>query len=530
MLFFKCSQDKTQLDVKKNKASAKTIDIEEKKKQFYENNIKDIYNIAGYEIINLILEERVYKKNGNKINLEGVTLENFPSKLTDTINEKNVKIYAERLIEFQNNAIATFKSENLSTSLTILKKELLESSFYRDSIVGKNDKGEDRKKDSLYISLKTKIQKLFETSQNTIEQNLAPHLKTTSSLNTPTLDIPRKGEIKNLSYYLSKHKWWLFGMLLISVILHFFQFLHFKKEKKKLVNSLEVLKNKHTVLEQNTIEPQKNPSFLLNTIVKQCIHEEYKKLKQQLNSVYHEDCIEEIAIKFNSLISNTIDSAISKSFSNTEELKRFTSKYIDQHTATLKNELDNCISKEQASKEINSAIILDSFSNTVNTNIVSENQITNTITQFKEVMMLDMPKTMSKSQLNSEIEKLKKDITMNLQQKMKDNSVYYFAFADTKGALQHSKKTETIQRDSAIKLSLNPDDITKASFSLLIERDEMMLAGIMSYDSLLLPICELKSENFNSAGTHIKQIGPDGTMELENDVWKVKTKLPIKVI
>jgi hypothetical protein len=58
----------------------------------------------------------------------------------------------------------------------------------------------------------------------------------------------------------------------------------------------------------------------------------------------------------------------------------------------------------------------------------------------------------------------------------------------------------------------------------------MMQAGIMSYDSFLIPICELTSDNFNSTGTTIEQIGLDGTMELENGIWKVKNKLPIKVI
>jgi 23S rRNA A2030 N6-methylase RlmJ len=52
----------------------------------------------------------------------------------------------------------------------------------------------------------------------------------------------------------------------------------------------------------------------------------------------------------------------------------------------------------------------------------------------------------------------------------------------------------------------------------------------MSYDSFLVPICELKSEDFNSTGTKIEQTGDDGSMELEDGYLKVKNKLPIKVI
>ncbi len=82
-----------------------------------------------------------------------------------------------------------------------------------------------------------------------------------------------------------------------------------------------------------------------------------------------------------------------------------------------------------------------------------------------------------------------------------------------------------------MQLSLSPDDITKATFHLLLDQEQMMQAGIMSYDSLLLPICELKPENFNSTGTRIEEIGTQGgTMILEDGKWRVKDKLPIKIV
>ncbi len=145
-------------------------------------------------------------------------------------------------------------------------------------------------------------------------------------------------------------------------------------------------------------------------------------------------------------------------------------------------------------------------------------------------MDAELPNAIDKSKLSIRTDSLKNDIDMVLQKMVQDNLVYYFACADMNGRLNDTKKTKSIERDSAIKLSINPEDITKATFRLLLEKDDMMQAGIMSYDSFLIPICELTSDNFNSTGTTIEQIGADGTMELENSIWKVKNKLPIKVI
>ena len=94
------------------------------------------------------------------------------------------------------------------------------------------------------------------------------------------------------------------------------------------------------------------------------------------------------------------------------------------------------------------------------------------------------------------IDEVEENIIQVLHKMIEDGLVYYFPFADRNGALEDERKTKLIERDSAIKLSINPEDLSKAKFTLLYDKDDMMKAGIMSYDSLLVPICELLNKHF----------------------------------
>ena len=152
------------------------------------------------------------------------------------------------------------------------------------------------------------------------------------------------------------------------------------------------------------------------------------------------------------------------------------------------------------------------------------------VNQQKMIAITSLKQTNNLKELTLIIDQVKEKINTLLKQLELQNSVFYFPFADAKGELDHLKKCKEKQRDSAIILTLDPANLTRASYKLLYNKIDMMQAAIMSYDSLLIPICELKSENFNSAGTQIIQIGPDGVMNLENNQWIVSQKLSIKVI
>ncbi|MGB3150427.1 MAG: hypothetical protein WBB27_07160, partial [Maribacter sp.] len=116
-----------------------------------------------------------------------------------------------------------------------------------------------------------------------------------------------------------------------------------------------------------------------------------------------------------------------------------------------------------------------------------------------------------------------------IEKMITENSQFYFPFADAQGVLYDDKKSREIERDSAIKLTLEPTDKTRATFQLLYEYSDMMQAGIQSYDILLLPICDLKSEDFDRNGTKISQNGRNGEMVLDDGKWKLHTKLAIKI-
>ena len=148
---------------------------------------------------------------------------------------------------------------------------------------------------------------------------------------------------------------------------------------------------------------------------------------------------------------------------------------------------------------------------------------------MKERFKEELPKVISINELEVNINALESSITLAIEKMVKENSQLYFPYTDAQGILLDTKKSKDKERDSAILLIVDPLNGTQANFRLLYEYSEMMQAGIQSYDILLLPICDLKSENFNRNGTTITQNGPDGKMKLENGMWKVQTKLSIKI-
>jgi hypothetical protein len=543
-LVFRCTQGENDKDVTNGAEQIETISAEEKALLQFEKCKKQVaafYNDAGFEIIDHILKYRVYEQNPQqRSKLNNVALNDFPSNLDKEV-ETNVKIYAEKLIDFKNQSINNLEYQTIEDNFSESKEILLASTFYRDTIIGK------WKDDDRYIELEKTINEIYEVAQSnlkspagTIVYASAPVIETTKDIVDTNIIEDNVNEI-NFSKFIENYKWWLLGLLVISLLLNLFQFLKLKKTKKGLKKGYEnKLKKLERTLGNNTQISSNNNSnnnkfkkqatHLSSGEVKESIDLEYKKLQQFLASAYHKDCVLSIEGKFENLKSQAIDFARSKSISTKDDLSSFIHKHIEQNKVLLRNELDNCVPKEQALLVIHNEVVVDAFAKTVNTNIVSEEDIAAKVNQLKDLTISELPTTILKPQLSNQITRLKNEITQVLQQMVKDNLVYYFAFADTNGALNDTKKTKTIQRDSAIKLSVNPDDLTKASFKLLLEKEDMMKAGIMSYDSFLIPICELKSENFNSTGTQITQIGSDGTMELENGIWKVKNKLPIKVI
>lgn len=533
IFFFSCAQGENEKHVGNEVVLQNKQKVEEIQIKILEENktlIKNFYDDVSYEIVNLILEERVYKTNGNNIVLKAIPLDSFPNRLQKDV-EKNVKKYSVKLIEFKNQTISSLNKETLAGDFKKSKDDLINSSFYQEDIIG------DRKSDSLYIKLTNKINKIYESTQDKIsvlnEASLQP-LKMLKMTSGDNISLPEKLDnsiLMSFSKILKKYSWWLFGLLVISILLHFFQVFICRKQRVQFQDKLDVERARKNRPTNNSQRRQKQPETLHNSEVKALVAAAYVELQRLLSSKYHRDCVESISGKCDHLKSQSTALIISKNFTSTQEVKRAIQQQIKQDEAILISELTTCVLKQDATRIINDEIVVEAFAKAYNVSIISENEVESKIEQLKQFVILELPETISKSKLNESLSELKKDIVMALQKMVADSLVYYFPFADSDGTLEDTKKTNRLERDSAIKLSIDPEDITKARFRLLLEKNDMMMAGIMSYDSLLVPICDLLNENFNRSGTTIEPIGSKyGTMELKNDTWKVKNKLPIKII
>lgn|GEM_PF-3869923 len=533
LLLLGCVQSEKEARFENELNVSKPIIIENSDDQIFsksKNQIIAFYDEIGYEIIDLILIKRVYEQNPEKrTKLENLPLDSFSNRLVKE-DEKKVKLYTDTLVRFKNNLISSIKKNTVGSRFKEVNDSLLTSPFFLETLLA------GKKHDTIYADLVNTIKRRQSEVEITIKNNLERinkevHKKGRDFQNVDVIKKPKQiDEGQSISNFLINHKWWLFGLLIGSLLLNLFQY--FLSRKKKSIPKRALPRKNEDKYNISYNDPlfQANPSTLNKSEIKKIIEQVYVQLRHSLSNIYHSDCVATISLKFDNLKSDTISEASSKFFRSEEELLRFLTSKIESHKSILSNELENCVPKEIAQQEIDKATASQNFMQRINTNIVSEKEILNKIQQFKTMVISELSNVILKPQLTNILGKLNNDITMALQKMVQDNLVYYFAFADTNGTLNDSKKTKTIERDSAIQLSVNPEDITKATFRLLLEKDDMMQAGIMSYDSFLIPICQLTSENFNSTGTKIEQIGPDGTMELENGIWKVKNKLPIKVI
>ena len=537
LFLFSCTQGENAENSNNEQAIEKPLTAEAKEAKALVKNknlINKFYNDIGFEIFDLILKDRVYeKKPESRTKLKGMPLDSFPKYLSGE-KENNTREYVIRFLQFKSEAISPNNNSELITKFRNARVSLLTSTFYTDTIL----KGQED--DKQYDDLETSVSRIFDETLEEVENNKIDYLKVESSKNVQQqelkttrekqeVDVEQKAEFSSSTVF-KEYSWWFFGLFLISLILNLLQFFKYKKTKKHHKNALSKANYEKQEVPHSHSSFQPKATKLRNSEVKNTIEQVYVKFQESLINQYHKDCLAQVSIKFDNLRTDTLLEASSSSFYDKIELQQFIDKKISQDGSTLSYELKDYVAKNDAKLEIDNRIIAQNFVQAINTNIVQEEDIANKVRQLKQIAVSELPDVTNTTALNSTINTLEKDIKMVLQKMVQDNSVFYFAFADTNGTLQDAKKTKTIERDSAIQLSINPDDITKATFRLLLEKDDMMQAGIMSYDSFLIPICELTSDNFNSTGTTIEQIGPDGTMVLENGIWKVKNKLPIKVI
>lgn len=535
LLFYSCGKsDLTSQDNQSYKTDSIQVSLLNQSKA----EITKYYDSISFRIIDLILVDRVFEQNNDKRpNLKNDPLDEYPKKLENTKSGETIIEISKRLMFFRDSLLSIEADETTILEQFQKNKDLLfKSQFYRDSIL----KG--KVENTLYIDLKHEIESDFNLAKAKISSILDETPNDVTDNNTTSIKKQDKAKVTKsifdkifdaISSFLATYLWFLI-FLSLSITLNVILTRMNKREEKKyrevisgLRKELKEEKNKNSGT--RSVYQDKGTQTLEREKIKEVVTNRYQVLKQDLLRAYDSVCVENIDSELTKLELSTSNRFSEKSFRTEEKVLEELLPEIKQQKTDLDLRLQNCIPKETAKSRIQNQIKEQDFIGSINTELVSREDMRNKIEHFSEATIATLSKTITSQGLEMAIEKLKEDIEDSLQQLMQDRLVCYFPFADTSGRLDVTKKIATQEREAAIKVSLNPNDITKASFTLLYDNDEMMLAGIMTYDVLLLPICDIKSENFNSTGTRIQQIGEDGTMELEGGYWKVKQKLSVKV-
>lgn len=120
----------------------------------------------------------------------------------------------------------------------------------------------------------------------------------------------------------------------------------------------------------------------------------------------------------------------------------------------------------------------------------------------------------------------------NFQQEKKEKyEKIYLPFADTRGEIDAGKASSTPnQWSSALELTIDPKNPNRAYFRIMTEREDMCHAAVMSYDQILLPIAEIKSEEFRRVDGNFGKliVQEPGILKKVDNRWIIEKKAKVK--
>ena len=518
---------------------------EENKKKYkkYKDSILNInkdrviklYDNIGFIAMNWIATDRIeYTNDTLKPVLENLSLQQIRNKF-DEINNETTKRKSLAHVDFLLNSRKKLLDGVTNSKANYVKEleSLVLSPYYKDTLISKSyipeTKRNDKEKEDKYLENLGNVEEEIKSEIRKAKLDFKETLSRENWRKKIGKEVFSLGKIKPLGL-------WFSSLFLISLLINILQYIRYKKKTKRLKKELSKTRKQPTSnpsiqnkKSQDDYKPK--PSQLSPHSLKSGIESAYETMQKSLMQRYHPDCVRVQEVTYNTFLSDTMEEAQSKRFTSQQDLTSYLSIQINKHQIVLEKDIQECISRDVARQQIQSSVTATHFLTTVNTTIISESEVRSKIESLKNSFIDELPITTTQEQLAKDIENLNKDIEAQLVKMQQDNLIFYFPFADVRGALSDNKKSKTKARDSALYLSLHPNDITKATFHLILDQEQMMQAGIMSYDSLLLPICELKPENYNSAGTRVEEIGNQGgIMVLEDGKWRVKEKLPIKIV
>lgn len=528
LLFTNCSEKKEDTDITKTEAyrtyvDSRYRDYEKRVNTANKTLVMDLFDSIAYSSLDLILEKRAYASNpDNRPNLRRYTLDKMERALLDQSDDiDSIKIYIDRFKMLRTPLLRDRLSKSEFQQVT---DTLLGAKLYRDSII--------KSKDSLYIThiniLKNKVTAWQDVFEDPLPMKQWEEEKGTALQKAYQTQLSEKNEEGDGFFVQLKGKstllfWCLIGSILMNLVLIIFLFKN-RDENDMLDNDVTIPPNTKEAPKQTT------PVLLAKEKVAFIVKNEFDHFKKSFEKKFLKDCAATQETKFGALEDTLLEDCNDQDFKDGPTLKKYIQKFVNAKRSALEEDIKKYVTKTMAIQEIDTAITAEKVIADFSSDLISDEEIRLKVNQYKKNAFDELPQVKLKSELHRDILNLKKEIHAFINHRIKENSQLYFPFTDTNGTVMDNKKSKERERDSALKLSLHPDDTSKASFQLLYDYTEMMLGGIQSYDVLLMPICHLKGENFNRNGTRIQQLADDGEMILENGQWRVTKKLDIKII
>ena len=485
--------------------------------------LQELFDSVAYRSLDLVLTKRAYESKPEEApKLKGVALSKMKSKIKgESENDNSIRNYIDEFIVLKN----SFPKDGLLKKSVFVNETnaITESELYLKKII------KDKAEDSLYINLTSRIKQLIKTAQRKYETTI---YKTTwlKKYDTPLQNdfkIQQEKKRKSAADSDSKLKnsnWPMLGLLAISLLSNIVLGILLFRNRRKT--------QKVEIQENDTLEREQKselPNSLTQTEVNNYISKAFTKLQTDLTAKYHKDCIETQFEELKSFKSAVSEKSKSQQFKDLNGLEHYVSHLLKNYHGQIVQKLAELLDKHSAQQQLERKLDTDNFVLKYASSIISEEEIRSKVIALKKRFYDEIPKVISKSDLETDAQNLRESMVMAIEKMITENSQLYFPYADAQGILYDDKKAKEKERDSAIILTLNPKDNTRATFQLLYEYSDMMQAGIQSYDILLLPICDLKSEDFDRNGTKISQNGKDGEMIFEDGKWKLQTKLAIKI-
>lgn len=486
--------------------------------------IDDLFQEITSEIISWMQEENPSDKESDGLDLKEKDITLYK----DILKDRQLIAYTTEFIRFREEIKNSQQQENFDIGAAI--KKFQNSDIYQNVIFRENSKPDNVNAASLQVYLDKR-----RTKKAKIDRTLDRFVKNYRSVGKSSLGGFLSGFI-------------LFLSIVLNAVLVFFHRKRSQQDREK-IDALETelreekQRNQEREEERNREKGEESksrksvqlnitekPKELERSDIEKHISREFESLRSKLNSTYHPVCIEKVDSDISIMESSTKEHFFNQGFEKIDELDRVLHNQMNSFEVELSGQLNNCIHRNEAILTIKEKIGVQNFIDVVNKELITREEILNKIDQFREIAIEALPTTLHPNELTHIIDELDNKIGDSLHDLAQERLICYFPFTDEKGRLNDSKKEIVKGRDTALELSLNPDNLNRATFTLLYDNDEMMEAGILSYDVLLLPICEISREYFNSAGTKIEQIGEDGTMVLENGFWQVERKISIKVL